>query len=40
VLNQAGVTVQKNFPAAGKDTVTLVLPLTGETGFVRMKVTP
>jgi autotransporter-associated beta strand protein len=40
VTNQAGVTVQKNSPAAGKDTVTLVLPLTGETGFVRMKVTP
>jgi autotransporter-associated beta strand protein len=40
VANQAGVTVQKNFPAAGKDTVTLALPLTGVTGFVRMKVTP
>ena len=40
VTNQPGVTVQKNSPAAGKDTVTLVLPLTGETGFVRMKVTP
>jgi fibronectin-binding autotransporter adhesin len=35
-----GVTVQKNFPAAGKDTVTLLLPLSGVTGFVRMKVTP
>jgi hypothetical protein len=40
VVNQPGVTVQRNFPVAGKDTVTLALPLTGETGFVRMKVTP
>ncbi len=40
VANQAGVTVQKNFPVAGKDTVTLMLPLSGVAGFVRMKVTP
>jgi autotransporter-associated beta strand protein len=37
--NNPGVTVRKNVPASGKDTVTLSLPISGPEKFVRLKVT-
>jgi hypothetical protein len=37
--NPAGVSVQKNSPSAGKDTITLTLPATGAKQFARIKVT-
>ncbi len=38
--NLSPVTVQKNFPATGRDTITLTLPLSNLTRFARLKVTP
>ena len=35
-----GVTVQKDVPVEGKDTVTLSLPVSGQTKFARLKVVP
>ena len=35
-----GVTVQRDVPVAGKDTVTLSLPVSGKTKFARLKVVP
>jgi hypothetical protein len=40
VANNPGVTVQKNVPAPGNDTVTLTLPLSNLKKFARLKVTP
>jgi autotransporter-associated beta strand protein len=40
VSNNPGLTVLKNTPAAGKDTVTLVVPLTASAKFARLKVIP
>jgi autotransporter-associated beta strand protein len=40
VSNNPGLSVQKNTPAAGKDTVTLVLPLSDSPKFARLKVIP
>jgi autotransporter-associated beta strand protein len=40
VANNPGLTVQKNIPASGYDTVRLTLPLTDLTKFARLKVTP
>ena len=40
VAANPGVSVQKNIPAPGKDTVTLTLPLSDLTKFVRLKITP
>ncbi len=41
LANNPGLTVIKNSPAAGKDTVTLTLPVTpGVNTFFRLKVTP
>ena len=38
--NNPGVTVLKDTPAPGQDTVTLTLPLSGVTKFARLKVIP
>jgi fibronectin-binding autotransporter adhesin len=40
VSNSPGVTVVKNSPSAGKDTVTLVIPRIPASQFARLKVTP
>ena len=41
VSNNPGLSVTKNSPVAGKDTVTLILPLApGGQTFARLKVTP
>jgi autotransporter-associated beta strand protein len=41
VVNNPGLTVAKNVPAAGKDTITLTLPLDpGGINFARLKVVP
>lgn len=40
VANIPGVTVRKNDPEAGRDTVTLTLPLSAPKKFARLKVTP
>jgi hypothetical protein len=41
VSNNPGLTVARNVPAAGKDTITLTLPLTpGGKNFARLKVIP
>jgi autotransporter-associated beta strand protein len=40
VSNNPGLTVLKNTPAAGKDTVTLVVPLTASAKFARLNVIP
>ena len=40
IANTPGVSVQKNVPAPDKDTVTLTLPLSDLTNFVRIKVMP
>ena len=40
VANNPGVTVQKNVPAPGNDTVTLTLPLSNLKKFARLKVVP
>ena len=40
VSNNPGLSVEKNVPAAGKDTVTLVVPLSASPKFARLKATP
>ena len=40
VANSPGLAVQKNTPVAGKDTVTLAIPLSVSGKFARIKVTP
>lgn len=40
VANNPGLTVQKNVPATGKDTVTLVIPLSASPKFARLTATP
>ncbi|MEY4244819.1 MAG: hypothetical protein RLZZ245_2404, partial [Verrucomicrobiota bacterium] len=37
---ESGVTVQKDIPVAGKDTITLSLPVSSLTKFARLKVVP
>jgi autotransporter-associated beta strand protein len=40
VSNNPGLSVEKNVPAAGKDTVTLAIPLSASPKFARLKATP
>jgi hypothetical protein len=40
VSNNPGLSVVKDSPAVGQDTVTLILPLSGLTKFARLKVMP
>jgi autotransporter-associated beta strand protein len=40
IESNPGVTVQKDVPVAGKDTVTFSLPVSGLTKFARLKVVP
>jgi hypothetical protein len=38
VSNNPGLTIQKNAPATGQDTVTLVVPLSASPKFARIQV--
>jgi hypothetical protein len=38
VSNNPGLTVQKNVPTTGQDTITLVVPLSASPKFARLKV--